>query len=161
MNCISSIKAIIILGSDGKRLIAVYYDEKLQSRSFEKQLFAKTKPKSKEDIIAIEGALVVHKFFIDSHIYVVGSRNETPSLLESVLNCLVDVISNMTNEGNHVDNNSILDNMSKVILVLDEICDAGIILETEPDQIIQRISQTHDDSGESIAQKATKFLFGL
>lgn len=163
MNIANTIKAIIILQSDGKRLLAKYFDSDLSStaKQFEKRLFAKTKsPKAKDEIIVLDGVLIVHRFSTDSHYYIIGNRNENPLVLDSVLNCLVEVVSTVS-EKNAINSNSVLDNLSKVILALDEICDEGLILEIDPNLVLQRISSTNEDSGESMASRTAKRFFGL
>lgn len=161
MNIDNSIKAIIILQTEGRRVLAKYYDDQLElkSKKFEKSLFANTKPsKVKDEIRVLDGVLIVHKFITDSHIYVVGDRTESALVLESVLDCLVEVISSLPN--NRVGNNLVLDNIGRVILALDEICDSGMILETDPNLVDKRITAvSHDD--ESIGQISFRKLIGI
>lgn len=162
MSTINSIKAIIILQIDGRRTLAKYYDDQLHSTSkqFEKRLFSKTKtPKAKDEVIVLDGVLIVHKFITDSHIYVVGGKNENPLVLEGVLSCLVEIISSLPNNG--VSNNLVLDNLSRVILALDEICDSGMILEIDPNLVLQRITATSQDDFESMAHRTARRLFGI
>lgn len=161
MDIMNTLKAIIILQTDGRRTLAQYYDSNLNnSKQFERRLFAKTKtPKSKDEILVLDGVLVVHRFITDSHIYVVGGKNENPLVLDSVLNCLVEVIVNLSS--NNTNSNTVLNNMTRIILALDEICDGGLILETNPDLVLQRITATNEESGESIAQRSLKRLIGL
>lgn len=157
MNVVNSIKAIVILGLDGRRGMAQYYDEQLSSASmqFEKRLFAKTKtPKAKDEIIVLDGMLIVHKFIHELHVYVVGARNENPLILDGVLNCMVEVIKKSSEHESH-------DHRSRIILALDEICDSGVILELDPELVMKRIeSQSHDDL-ESIGKRAARHFFGL
>lgn len=160
MDIMSTLKAIIILQTDGRRTLAKYYDEKINAKQFERRLFAKTKtPKSKDEILVMDGVLVVHKFITDSHIYVVGGRNENPLVLDSVLNCLVEVIDTLSS--NSMNSNTVLSNLSRIILALDEICDGGLILEVDSNLVLQRITATNEDSGESITQRGFKRLMGL
>lgn len=160
MNISNTVKAIIILQIDGKRMIAKYFDESLNTsaKQFEKRLFAKTKtPKAKDEIIVLDGVLVVHRFVTDSHYYIVGNRNENPMVLDSVLHCLVEVVSTISSENK----SSKLDNLTKVILALDEICDGGLILETDSNLVLQRIASMNEDYVESIASKIGKRILGL
>lgn len=156
MSVINSIKAIIILSVNGGRILTRYYDDQLRSTwiQFEKNLLAKMKtPKAKDEILVLNGMLVVHKVARDSHIYVVGEKNENPLLLDSVLNCLVDVITSpeFLNE----------DFRSRMILALDEICDSGVVLEIDPNLVIQRVVSTNGDDLESIAQRTARRFFGI
>lgn len=165
MNVINSIKAIIILSTDGRRTLVKYYDEQMQSNSkldFEKKLYSKTKsPKAKDEIIELDGVLVVHKFITDSHIYVVGDRNENPLVLDSVLSCLVEIFNSLSS--NVIGGNLVHDNSSRVVLALDEICDSGMILETDPNLVLQRITATNQEDFESVSRTAKRFgnWFGI
>lgn len=161
MDIMSTLKAIIILQTDGRRSLAQYYDDKLNPKQFERHLFAKTKaPKSKDEILVLDGVLVVHKFITDSHFYVVGGRNENPLVLDTVLNCLVEVIDALSSSSMS-SGNTVLSNLSRIILALDEICDGGLILEVDSNLVLQRITATNEDSGESITQRGFKRLMGL
>jgi len=163
MNVINSIKAVIILQIDGRRAIAKYYDDQLQStcKQFERRLFSRTKTtKPKDEVLVMDSLLVVHKFITDSHIYVVGGRNENPMVLEGVLSCLVEIINSL--QTSSTSGNVVLENLSRVILALDEICDSGMILEIDPNLVIQRITATnHDDFDLSMAQRTARRIFGL
>lgn len=162
MSVINSIKAIIILQMDGRRTIAKYYDDQLQSTSkqFERRLFARTKTtKPKDEILVLDGILIVHKFITDSHIYVMGGKNENPLVLDSVLSCIVEIISSL--QTNSTGGNVVLENLSRIILALDEICDSGMILEIDPALVVQRITATNHDDFESMAQRTARRIFGL
>lgn len=159
MNTIGCIKAIIILSFDGRRVLAKYYSEKLNSEQFEKRLFSKSKTqKSKDEIIVLDGLLIVHKCISGSHIYVVGGRNDNPLILDCVLNCLAEVINSLPN-GERT-GNIVLDNLSRVISALDEICDHGLILEVDPKLVMERIEPTQDTSSGSMTDTARR-LFGF
>lgn len=160
MSILNTIKAIIMLQIDGRRALANYYDNSINQQQFEKNLYAKTKtPKVRDEIITLDGHLIVHRFVTDSHIYVVGNRNENPLILDSVLECLVDVIKSLPS--NNSGNNTIIENLSRVILALDEICDSGLILETDSNLIEQRITPNEVDTVESMAQRTARRFFGI
>lgn len=159
MNAINSIKAIIILQFDGKRTLAKYYDAQLQAKSkeFEKNIYSKMKTsKSKDDLLSLDENLILHKFVTDAHIYVVGGRNEHPVVLNSLLECIVEIITSM--QSNVIGGNVVLENLSRIMLALDEICDSGMILETKPKNVLQRISDSGQE--ESLGLTARR-LFGL
>lgn len=156
----NTIKAIIILQTDGRRTLAKYFDDKLNPKQFERKLFAKTKtPKAKDEIIVLDGVLIVHRFVTDSHFYIVGGRNENALVLDNVLNCLVEVVGSLSS--NNTSNNTVLDNLSRVILALDEICDGGLILEVDPNLVLQRITSTNEDTMESMASRTARRIFGI
>uniref|UniRef100_A0A6G1S4G7 Coatomer subunit zeta n=1 Tax=Aceria tosichella TaxID=561515 RepID=A0A6G1S4G7_9ACAR len=148
MNLVATVKAIVLLGADGRRFIAKYCDDELAARSkqFEKQLFSRTKtPKSKDGLLVLNGLVVVHKFVKDSHIYVVGGKDENPCLLATILNCLTEVISSQ--DVFHPEYRSRV-----LSAVVEETVDRiGVMFEPDSQLVLDRIeSQGHDESQHSI-----------
>ena len=136
-----TIKAIIILDSDGARMVGKYYDDQFSSvkeqTDFEKLLFSKTH-KANGEIVMLENLTIVYKNNLDCFYYVVGSVTENEIMLVSVLNCLFDSL-NQTFRKN-IDRKSLLDGLESVYLTVDEICMHGILLETDPHQVAVRVS---------------------
>jgi len=140
------VKAILILDNDGNRLIAKYYDNTFASakeqKAFEKNLFNKTH-RANAEIIMLEGLTCVYRSNVDLFFYVVGSAQENELILVSVLNCLYDAVSHLLRK--NVEKRALLDNMDGIFLAIDEICDDGIILESDPIAVAQRIAFRSDD----------------
>ncbi|CAM4899860.1 unnamed protein product [Rotaria socialis] len=124
--CIPSlyvIKGIIILDIDGNRLLSKYY--------------------SSGDVILLDNWTIVYRNNVDLLFYVMGSTNENELMLNSVLTCLFDSLSTMLRK--NVEKRHLYDNLDLVMLTFDEICDDGIILETDPILITQRVRLHQDD----------------
>lgn len=140
------VKAILVLDNDGSRLLSKYYDDQFVSikeqREFEKSLFSKTH-KANAEIIMLDGVTVVYRSNIDLFFYVIGSTSENEIMLVSLLNCFYDALNQMLRK--NVEKKYLLDNLDAVMLALDEICDNGVILETDPAQVAQRVSLKQDD----------------
>lgn len=160
MDITSTIKAIIILNLDGKRAIAKYYDETIDSKQFDKKIYAKTKNhKVKDEILIVDGLVVLHKCITDLHMYVVGGRSENPLILDRVLSCLVEVVTTLLSR--NVEQQSMIENLDQVILTLDEICDGGLVLETDPELVLARVciqDGTSEQSMASVFQSATEHV---
>merc|ERR1712002_36480 len=141
-----TIKAILILDNDGKRIITKYYDDSFATSKeqllFEKNLFNKTH-RANAEIIMLDGFTVVYRSNVDLFFYVVGSSNENALILVSVSNCFYDALNIMLKR--NVEKRSLLDNLDGAFLSLDEVCDQGIILEVEPTAIAQRVSIRSDE----------------
>ncbi|XP_012892281.1 PREDICTED: coatomer subunit zeta-2 [Dipodomys ordii] len=151
-----TIKAVFILDHDGHRLLAKYYDDMFPSikeqMNFEKNVFNKTS-RTESEIAFFGGTTVVYKSSIDLFLYVVGSSQENELMLMSVLTCLFESLSHMLRK--NVEKRWLLENMDGAFLVLDEIVDGGVILESDPQQVIQKINFRADDSSlteQSVAQ---------
>ncbi|KAJ2899550.1 hypothetical protein MKZ38_002983 [Zalerion maritima] len=152
-----AVNAIIVLGADdGSRILAKYYtaphhaprshstasespypDVKSQ-KSFEKGLFEKT-AKQTGDIILYDNRIVLYKNESDVMMYVVGSVDENEVLLYNVILALRDSLHLLFKQS--VDKRTIIENYDLVSLAIDEIVDDGIILETDPTIIVQRVSK--------------------
>lgn len=136
-----TIKAILVMDNDGKRLVSKYYDEQFPSikeqKDFEKSLFAKTH-KANAEIIMLDNLTIVYRSHVDLFFYVIGSTTENEIILVSVLNCLYDALGQVFRR--NVEKRCLMDNMDSVLLAIDEICDKGILLETDPSQVANRVN---------------------
>ncbi|XP_013913488.1 PREDICTED: coatomer subunit zeta-2 isoform X1 [Thamnophis sirtalis] len=136
-----TIKAIFILDSFGQRLLAKYYDNTFSStkeqKSFERNVFNKTH-KTESEIAFLEGLTIVYKSSIDLFFYVVGSSHENELMLMSVLSCLFESLSHMLRK--NVEKRILIENMDGVFLVVDEIVDGGVIMESDSQQVIQKLN---------------------
>ncbi|XP_019920789.3 coatomer subunit zeta-1-like isoform X1 [Crassostrea angulata] len=156
-----SVKAIAILDNDGNRLITKYYDEQFptakEQKQFEKNLFGKTH-KANSEIIMFEGLTCVYKSNVDLFFYVVGSSHENELILASVLNALYDSINQILRK--NVEKRSLLENLDAAFLVVDEICDGGIVLDSDASSIVQKVSIRSEDTplGEHTMSQINKKL---
>ncbi|KAI8984489.1 Longin-like domain-containing protein [Mycotypha africana] len=141
-----SIKAVILLDAEGNRVLAKYYDAEQttlkQQKQFEKGLFDKTK-RAQGEVILYDNQVVVYRSNIDIFFYVVGSMEENELILLSMLNAFYDAVSTLLRY--QVEKRSIMDNLDLVILCLDETVDGGIILETDSNAIVSRVSKPRMD----------------
>ncbi|XP_056263176.1 coatomer subunit zeta-2 isoform X1 [Pseudoliparis swirei] len=158
-----TVKALFILDNDGNRLLSKYYDRELypsikEQKNFERNVFNKTH-KADNEIAFVEGMTVVYKSSIDLFFYVVGSAQENELMLVSVLSCLFESLSQILRK--NVERRCLLDNMEGVFLIVDEIIDGGVILESDPQQVLQKVNYRVDDSSlseQSVAQQITEKL---
>ncbi|KAK7485069.1 hypothetical protein BaRGS_00023708 [Batillaria attramentaria] len=141
-----SIKALAILDNDGNRLLAKYYDETFptakEQKTFEKNLFNKTH-RANAEIIMFEGLTCVYKSNVDLFFYVIGSSQENELILASVLNAFYDSVSQILRK--NVEKRALLDNMDAIYLAADEICDGGILLEADPNAVVQKVAIRNED----------------
>ncbi|KAH8891904.1 clathrin adaptor complex small chain [Thozetella sp. PMI_491] len=158
---LQSVNAVLILSTeDGSRIFAKYYSEPhsaaapgkdaaaasahqpypdLKSQqAFESGLLQKT-AKQTADILLYDGRIVLYKAESDVMLYVVGDGNENEVLLYSVILALRDSLHLLFRA--QVDKRTLLENYDLVSLAVDEIVDDGIILETDPTIIVQRVSK--------------------
>ncbi|KAI8816435.1 coatomer protein complex, subunit zeta 1-like protein [Fimicolochytrium jonesii] len=151
-------KAVIILDSEGKRILAKYYQAEYptlkEQRVFEKSLFDKTK-KTNSEIILFDNQIVVYKNSIDLLIYVLGSAEENELILSHLLNSFYETLSILLK--GLVEKRTILENYDLVALALDETVDGGIILESEPSITASRVTKKNETEAEpSLSQMFQK-----
>ncbi|KAJ3054297.1 Coatomer subunit zeta-1 [Rhizophlyctis rosea] len=137
-----STKAVIILDSEGKRLLSKYYTNDYPTpsdqRTFEGALYQKTK-KQNAEIILFENHIVLYRTSVDVTIYVIGYLDENELILSSLLSTLYQVFSNLL--GGQIEKSLLLQSMDLIFLALDETIDNGIIRDLDPDDIISRVSK--------------------
>ncbi|RDW77991.1 coatomer zeta subunit [Coleophoma crateriformis] len=153
-----SVNAVIILSTeDGSRVFAKYYNaphhtagaahspttpnpygDKKSQLAFEKGLLEKT-AKQTADIILYDNRIVLYKSESDIMMYVVGGVDENEIMLYNVILAMRDSLHLLFKQS--VDKRTIIENYDLVSLAIDEIVDDGIILETDPTIIAQRVSK--------------------
>ncbi|KAI8901294.1 Longin-like domain-containing protein [Globomyces pollinis-pini] len=139
-----SIKAVLIIDSEGKKVLSKYYCKELKDQAkLEKNLFEKTK-KSSSDIILFENLIVIYKPIVDVFIYVLGGLDENEIMLSGVLLSFAEALGILLKS--QIEKRTILENMDTVLLALDETIDDGVILETDASAIASRVSKQGTDS---------------
>ncbi|KAH1007278.1 coatomer subunit zeta-1 [Dendroctonus ponderosae] len=142
-----TVKGIVILDSDGNRILAKYYDVKSlptvkERKAFEKNLFNKTH-RANAEIIMLDGFTCVYKSNVDLFFYVMGNSNENELILMNVLNCLYDSLSQILRK--NVEKRAVMDSLDIVMLAIDEICDSGIIIDADSSSVVSRVAVRSDD----------------
>ncbi|KAM1004610.1 hypothetical protein ACFX2I_004751 [Malus domestica] len=154
-----SIKNILLLDSEGKRVAVKYYSEEdwptnTAKESFEKAVFTKTQKtnaRTEAEIAMFEGTIVVYKFVQDLHFFVTGGENENELILATVLQGFFDAVGILL-RGN-VDKKEALENLDLILLCLDEIVDGGIILETDSNVIASKVASHSIDAGAPLSEQ--------
>ncbi|CAB3241885.1 unnamed protein product [Arctia plantaginis] len=141
------VKGMCILDNDGNRILAKYYDKNVlptakEQKAFEKNLFNKTH-RANAEIIMLEGLTCVYKSNVDLFFYVMGSSHENELILQSVLNALYESVSILLRR--NVERRVLFDNLDSVMLAFDEICDGGVILDSDPTSIVSRAALRTED----------------
>jgi len=140
------VKNVLILDSEGERILCKYYetDERktLEAQhAYEKAIHQKTSKssaRSEADIIIFEHGISVFIHVGDVAFFVTGSVHENEMVLEAILNGLVDSLARIFKD--NVEKRMLIENMDILYLTIDEIIDHGIVLETDPDDIVARVS---------------------
>ena len=145
-----TVKGIIVLDNDGHRLWASYYDPNIfpshkEQLKFEKSLSGKTSKANIEDVevLMLDNLTILYKSKVDLFFYVVGGPKENELLLMSVLNCVFESVSLILRK--NIEKSSMYDNMDRIMLAMDEICDNGVILESDAMAVADRVGVRQED----------------
>ncbi|XP_041027153.1 coatomer subunit zeta-2-like [Juglans microcarpa x Juglans regia] len=158
MESCPSIKNILLLDSEGKRVAAKYYSDDWSTNSakeaFEKAVYTKTlktNARTEAEIGMFENNIVVYKFAQDLHFFVTGGEDENELILATVLQGFFDAVGILL-RGN-VEKKEALENLDLILLCMDEIIDGGIILETDANIIAGKVASNSLDSGASLSEQ--------
>ncbi|KAF0923880.1 hypothetical protein E2562_007732 [Oryza meyeriana var. granulata] len=158
MESCPSVKNILLLDSEGKRVAVKYYTDDWPTLSaklaFEKSVFVKTQKATagtEAEIVMFDGHIVVYKFIQDLHFFVTGGEEENELILASVLQGFTDAVDIILR--NNVDKRTALENLDLILLCLDEIVDGGIVLETEGSVIAEKVSAHGIEGATSLAEQ--------
>mmetsp|Transcript_8127 Transcript_8127/g.28567 ORF Transcript_8127/g.28567 Transcript_8127/m.28567 type:complete len:179 (-) Transcript_8127:933-1469(-) len=152
------VKNILLLDSEGHRVAVKYYGQDApttaQQQAFEKSIFTKTQrtnARGEPEIILFDNTICVYKVIADLHFFVTGSADDNELILVSVLNAFVEAVVMLLR--NNVEKKTVLENLDLVLLTVDELCDGGIIMETEPATIAGRVSMRGADQDVPITEQ--------
>jgi hypothetical protein len=133
-----------------------YYDEVAyptlkEQQAFEKKLFSKTQ-KANTEIVMLDNVTAVYKSFADLLFYVIGSQIENELLLLNVLNGLCDALNQVLKR--NIEKQGLFERMEVVMLLLDEIADGGIVMETDPAVLLHRVAVKGDDGSSGFSEQS-------
>ena len=112
-----------------------------QQMKFEKEVFTKTQrnnARGEAEIALLDHHVVVYKFCADLHFFVTAHVDENEIIVATVLNAFFDAVSLLLR--GVVEKRAALENLDLVLLTIDELIDGGIILETDPNAIANRVT---------------------
>jgi len=153
-----SVKNILLLDSDGKRVAVKYFSDDWPTHSaklaFERSVFIKTlktNARSEAEIAMFDGYIVVYKFVQDLHFFVTAGDDENELILATVLQGFYDAVVNLLR--NDVEKRTALENLDLILLCIDEIVDGGIILETDGGAIAGKVATNSADSSTAFSEQ--------
>ncbi|KAK6153585.1 hypothetical protein DH2020_013224 [Rehmannia glutinosa] len=153
-----TIKNILLLDSEGKRVAVKYYSDEWPTNSaklaFEKSIFTKTQKtnaRTEAEITMLENNIIVYKFVQDLHFFVTGGDDENELILATVLQGFFDAVTLLLR--NNVEQREALENLDLILLCLDEIVDGGIVLETDGSIIAGKVATHNMDDGAPLSEQ--------
>ncbi|XP_058193936.1 coatomer subunit zeta-1-like [Rhododendron vialii] len=153
-----SIKGILLLDSEGKRVAVKYYSDDWPTISaksaFEKSVFTRTQKanaRTEADIAMFDNYIVVYKFVQDLHFFVIGADVENELFLATVLQGFIDAVSFLLRS--NFDKIEALANLDLILLCLDEMVDGGMILENDGNIISGKVETHSRDEAAPLADQ--------
>ncbi|KAF3785755.1 Coatomer subunit zeta-2 [Nymphaea thermarum] len=158
MDSFPSIKNILLLDSEGKRVAVKYYSDDWPTLNaklaYEKSVFTKTQKsnaRTEAEITMFDGYIVIYKFIADLHFFVTGGDDENELIISTVLQAFFDAVGILLR--NNVEKRSALENLDLILLCLDEIVDGGIILETDANVISGNVASQGLEGGAILSEQ--------
>ena len=168
------VDAVLVLDGDGNRLAGKYYGEFLAvvkdetgastsearaaaselRQSFENQLQSKmhgmVSRSDAAEVVMLSGKTAVFCGGAmpggqtgDVRVVIVGSPGESELVLAYFAESMYEALSSLM--GGSTERSVVLDNLELVLLLIDELCDGGIILETDSHKLVSSVLLREDD----------------
>jgi len=122
--------------------------DKAKQVEFERKLLAKTQNAAMSEdanVVLLDGLVCVYKLGVDVIFFVVGSANENELILSETLDGFFGALNGLLRS--QLEKRVLLDNLDLVLLVVDELIDSGIILETNALAVANRVLMREDNDG--------------
>eukprot|EP01066_Platyproteum_vivax_P017432 Platyproteum_vivax@DN7365_c0_g1_i4.p2 len=155
----SQVAVILILDSDGNRIAVKYltddpaFGDFKQQEKFEQGVVAKSSKivfRSEVEVVMVDKYVVLFKNFSDAFVYLIGPETENELLLLEVMNALIGALQQVTS---NISKRTLMENLDSVFLVIDELTDGGVVMQTNSQVIVNRCSMvdatetTHPTTG--------------
>ena len=149
------IKFIIILDNSGKLIYGKYFIDKDQERQreFEKQLCFQVKnlniSQDELDIFNIDDYNIFVKIIGEIAYFIGINENDNECLGYNFCKIFENCLGSITND--NFDRQKIFDNLDKIMLIIDEMVDNGLIINTDPESIEKLISHQNESGSKFIS----------
>mmetsp|Transcript_60434 Transcript_60434/g.129607 ORF Transcript_60434/g.129607 Transcript_60434/m.129607 type:complete len:195 (+) Transcript_60434:81-665(+) len=172
------ILGILVLDADGQRLAVKYsstgrkelWPTNKDQLAFEKRVISKlpksSQTRSEVDVAVIDDYTVIYQACNDIVVCAVAACSENElvvlQLVEGIYAAMSSIAQGSSFLSSGLTKQLVLDNLSDVLFILDEVTDDGIIMETEEEKITSRIKMidetevTNAAQAEQLFQKATQ-----
>ena len=90
------------------------------------------------DIMTVENYVAIFRCYVDMSIYILGEKDDNEIILAMVLDTVHECFDKVFKHS--IERKSLINNMTAVILVIDELIDQGIVMATDSQTILKRIN---------------------
>lgn len=147
-----TIRALLIIDLDGKRIYSKYY-EKNPSLSLQKQQDIENRvaksvaSKGNNDLFLLDKYVVIYRQLSDTIVAMLTDPSENEIFVNMTLNCIVDGFDKIFERG--FDKKIALEYYDKIAIAIDEVIDDGIVLETDSQALADRVNFKNLEGTES------------
>lgn len=176
MDALHKVEAFVILDADGARTFGKYFftadDTKFpwktpeSQTAFERTLAGKiagskttSATPTEGDVMLVDGHTVIFHCDPELSFFVVGPGDENELVLSSVMLCIYESLTSLL-KAQTLDRRTLQDGFTTLVLVLDEIVDEGIVLETNSAAVVEEV-KPYATSENQTADAAKKTLASL
>ena len=157
---VGDIRGVVVLDIEGRRIIGKYFnttntqlETNASQKQFERQLFLRSNRQTaagsktvgpsgsayENDIMIIDSYVAVFRCYSDMTCYILGCADDNELILGQAMDCLHECLDKIF-KGN-IERKSLINTMSVVILLIDEMIDTcGILMHTDSKVIRDRIA---------------------
>lgn len=131
------------MDSEGKRLFVRYFGNSSffpstkEQIAFERYVWEKTSKNPNGEILSVKSLSVLYKFYSDLLIFFVAAEHENEILVNCAFEAFCEVL-----ESSHkdlLDKKAFLNDYDAAVVLLDEIVDRGVIVETDATTLKKRL----------------------
>ena len=87
--------------------------------------------------MTVDNYVAIFRCYSDMTIFIIGHSEDNELILGQVLDCMHECFDRIFRKG--IERRALIENMSGVILVIDELLDQGIVMHLDPAMILARI----------------------
>lgn len=176
MDCLHKVAAFVILDADGRRMFGKYYDDvssgaasKWPTREAQALLERAVHGKVRNalaaqtndgDVLLHEGNTIVYMVDPELTYFIVGPADENELVLSVALSCVYESMQGLQKTTQALDKRTLLEEYDALLLVVDEIIDDGVVLETNPQNVMPEV-QPYVQPENQAADGAKKALLSV
>ena len=159
-----TIRALMILDLDGKRIYSKFYEKSpaiplAKQQDIESRVAKSVAAKGNADLFLLDKYVVMYRMVSDVIIAMLTDPQENEIFVNMALSCIVDGFDLIFEKG--FDKKVALEYYDKIAIAIDEVIDDGIILETDPQNLADRVNFKNIDGQETTSFTEISFSSAL
>jgi hypothetical protein len=142
------VSGILIFEAESEKpTISRFYGRaKERQQIIEKEISKKfmSKESAISDLVLVDKYILQIKAGTDMYVGVLYETSENDIIMQSFLDGVFKALSSLV--GTPVSKRKIIEKLDCVFLLIDEVCESGIILDDDPDHIVARVEMRDEDT---------------